>query len=229
MRHRFVLVVGFLALPPMSAADKPESIPGWGELSDPDADCKVKVEKERLEVKVPGAAHDYAGELMRWNAPRVMSRVEGDFIVEVKVSGKFTPAAESTIQNRRSYNGAGILLIQDKDNHLSLQRGAVNLGDRVRHYANFELRRGAELVTSLYENELEDKPVFLRVERHGNKVHGLSSHDGVTWKSYEPIEVEFPKTIDVGVVGINSSTDPFECEFSGLSLFRKAEIKAPGR
>jgi regulation of enolase protein 1 (concanavalin A-like superfamily) len=232
MRHRsglLVVVVGLLALPSIWAADKPESIPGWGELTNPDADCKVKLEKERLTVKVPGAAHDFAGELMRWNAPRVMSRVEGDFIVEVQVSGKFTPAAESTIKNRLSYNGGGILLVQDKDNHLSLQRGAVNLGDRVRHYANFELRRGAELVISLSENELEDKPVFLRVERRGNKVYGLSSHDGVNWKAYDPIEVGFPKAIDVGVVGINSSADPFECEFEGLSLFRKGEIKPGGR
>lgn len=228
MRRRaslLVLAVGLLGLSPLWAADKPEPIPGWGEFTDPDGDCKVKAEKDRLTLKVPGVAHDFAGELKRWNAPRVLSRVEGDFIVEVQVSGKFNPAAESTIEGRRSYNGAGILLIQDKDNHLSLQRGVVHLGDRTRHYANFELRRNAELVTSLYENELEDKPVFLRVERRGNKVYGLSSHDGVNWKAYDPIEVEFPKAIDVGVVGINSSADPFECAFEGLTLFRKGEIK----
>jgi regulation of enolase protein 1 (concanavalin A-like superfamily) len=224
-----VLAAGFLALSPMRAADKPETIPGWGELTNPDGDCKVKAGKERLTVKIPGAAHDFAGELKRWNAPRVMSRVEGDFVVEVQVSGAFTPAAESTIRGRLSYNGAGILLVQDQDNHLSLQRGAVNLGDRVRHYANFELRRGAELVTSLFEIELEDKPVFLRVERRGGKVYGLSSHDGVNWKAYDPIEVEFPKAIDVGLVGISSSADPFECELEGLSLFRKTEIKPAGR
>jgi regulation of enolase protein 1 (concanavalin A-like superfamily) len=224
-----MLVCGLTSLPTMRAADKPESLPGWGELTDPDGDCKVKTDKGQLTVRVPGAAHDFAGELMRWNAPRVMSQVEGDFIIEVKVSGEFSPVAESTIAGRRSYNGAGILLVKDKNNHLSLQRGAVNLGDRVRHYANFELRKEADLATSLYEIELEDKPVVLRVERRGNKVYGLASHDGVTWKSYDPIEVDFPKSLDVGVVGINSSQAPFGCTFEGLSLFRRTEIKLPGR
>jgi regulation of enolase protein 1 (concanavalin A-like superfamily) len=210
-----------------TAGQPAEPLPGWGTPTDPDGDCKVRVQKKRLTMSLPGAAHDFAGELGRWNAPRVTSKVEGDFIVEVKVSGGFNPTADSSIPNRRGYNGAGILLIKDKENHLSLQRGAVNLDGRVRHYSNFELRRNAELVTSLYEVELEDKDTYLRVERRGDKVFGLASHDGINWKGYDPIEVDFPAALEVGVVGITSSKEPFACAFEGLTLFKKAGVKMP--
>jgi regulation of enolase protein 1 (concanavalin A-like superfamily) len=103
----------------------------------------------------------------------------------------------------------------------------VNLDGRVRHYSNFELRRNAELVTSLYEIELEDRDVVLRVERRGDKVYGLASHDGVTWKAYDPIEVDFPPALEVGVVGISSSREPFACAFEGLALFKRAGVKLP--
>jgi regulation of enolase protein 1 (concanavalin A-like superfamily) len=209
----------------MRADGRPEPIPGWGVPVDPDGDCQVKILKGRLAMRLPGEAHDFAGELERWNAPRVVSKVDGDFIIEVKVAGEFNPTADSFIPGRRGYNGAGILLIKDKDNHLSLQRGAVNLGGRVRHYSNFELRRNAELVTSLYEIELEDKDVYLRVERRGDKVYGLASHDRVTWKAYDPIEVDFPPALEVGVAGISSSKEPFSCSFGGLDLFRKSGVK----
>ena len=221
----WVVAAGLVALPVVRAQDRP--VEGWGTLTDPDGDCKVKAQKNRLTMSLPGAAHDFAGELRRWNAPRVMSRVEGDFIIEVKVSGTFNPTADSSIPGRRGYNGAGILLVKDNDNHLSMQRGAVNLDGRVRHYANFELRRGAELVTSLYEVELEDKDVYLRVERRGDKVYGLASHDRVTWKNYDPIEVDFPPALAVGVVGISSSKEPFACGFADLALFKKTGVKLP--
>jgi regulation of enolase protein 1 (concanavalin A-like superfamily) len=213
---------------PPAAAARPAApalvITGWGTVINPDGDCKFEADKGRVTVSVPGTAHDFAGELKRWNAPRVMFGVKGDFILEVKVSGKFDPVAESTIEGRRSYNGGGILLVKDKDNHLSLQRGAVHLDDKVRHYANFELRRGAELDISLYEIELEDKDVYLRVERRGKKVYGMVSHDGVTWKSYDPIEVDFPASLEAGVEVINSAKAPFKCSFEGLSLFRKTNV-----
>jgi regulation of enolase protein 1 (concanavalin A-like superfamily) len=226
-----ILAIGWLGFAVAGAEDKPAPvIPGWGTVSDPDGDCEIKADKGRVTASVPGKAHDFAGELKRWNAPRVTFEVKGDFIFEVKVSGKFEPVAESTIEGRRPYNGAGILLVKDKDNHLSLQRGAVYLDDnKVRQYANFELRRGAELAISLYEIELEEKDVYLRVERRGKKVYGMVSHDRVNWKSYDPIEVDFPATLEAGVEVINSAKSPFQCSFEGLSLFRKATIRPAAR
>lgn len=207
----------------VQADEKPGTkIPGWGEVVDPDGDCKIQRDKDKITITIPGKAHDYAAELQRWNAPRIMGEIKGDFIVEVKVSGTFRPSDVSTIAERRSYNGAGFLLIKDKDNYINLHKGAVYLNDRIRHYANFELRKDAELTISRYEVELDEQDTYLRLERRGNKFTAMASHDGVRWKIYdEPIEVEFPAELKLGVEARNSSDQSFRCSMEGLSIFRK--------
>lgn len=187
----------------------------WGEIAK-DGDCQIRVEKDKMIFDVPGTAHDFAAELKRWNAPHVLSEVEGDFVIDVKISGKFAPGQESTIEGRYPYNGAGLLLVQDEKNHLSLQRGAVRANGRVRHYLNFELRKNSADTVSRFSLGLDDQDTYLRIERCGNLIYGLGSADGAHWRSYEPIKVSFPKRLKVGVVAVTSSSEPFACAFEGL-------------
>jgi len=223
-----MLLVGLAGLSGFGALgqDKPAiAVRGWGEVVDPDNDCQIRVDGRKVVVTVPDAAHDYAGELKRWNAPRILTEVKGEFIIDVKVSGEFKPTDKSNIETRRGYNGADILLIKDKDNHLSLQRGAVNLDGKIRHYLNFELRKDAELATSLYEIELDDAAIYLRLERRGQKVYGMGSKDGINWKSYDPIDVDFPDVLTAGVEVINSSKSVFSCAFEDFAIFRNVKDK----
>ncbi len=194
---------------------------GWGEVIDPGHDCQVQMKDDEIRIEVPGTAHDFAAELRRWNAPRVLTPIEGDFVLEVKIRGAFQPAEPSTIEGRRPYHGAGLLLVQDEQNHLSLQRGAVLLGKRLRHYANFELRHGPGGKVSNYEFEIEDRDISLRVARRGNRILGMASQDGVNWRAFNPIVVDFPQAITVGVEAINSSQTPLSCSFHGLALYRE--------
>jgi regulation of enolase protein 1 (concanavalin A-like superfamily) len=209
------------------AGDKPGTkLKGWGEVIDPDRDCRVALDQGKLTVQTPGKAHDFAAELQRWNAPRIMGDVRGDFIAEVKVSGKFDPSMTSTIEGRRPYNGAGLLLVKDDKNHVSLHRGAVYLNNAVRQYLNFELRKDGELVTSRYEVDLEDQDTVLRLERRGSKVFALASTDGLHWKCYDdPIEVDFPEALKLGVEAVNSSDQPFRCALEGFAVFQRADGK----
>jgi hypothetical protein len=97
-RRLLLVAVGLLSSAGLAADQGPMlSIKGWGDIIDPDKDCTIGVEGEKVTVRVPGTAHDFAGELGRWNAPRVLSPAHGDFIIEVKVIGKFKPVDESTI------------------------------------------------------------------------------------------------------------------------------------
>jgi regulation of enolase protein 1 (concanavalin A-like superfamily) len=218
------LMACLLAVGAFAGDQKPgKHIPGWGDVSDPDRDCEITAAKGEVTIKVPGKAHDFAADIQRWNAPRILTPVKGDFIVEVKVAGELKPAAKSTIEGRRPYHGAGLLLVKDDDNYVSLHRGAVYLDDKVRHYANFELRHGGQLTVSRFELELDEQDTYLRVERRGGKFYALASHDGVHWKVYdEPIEVDFPEGLGVGVVAVSSSDQPFHCILEGFSVFRKA-------
>ena len=193
---------------------------GWNNVIDPDRDCQMETKNDTIHIDVPGTAHDFAAELQRWNAPRVLAQVDGDFVLEVKIHGAFQPAKPSTIEGRRPYHGAGLLLVQDKQNHLSLQRGAVLLGNRLRHYANFEWRHGPEAKVSNYEFDIEDRDISLRVARRGNRILAMASQDGVNWRAFNPIQVDFPQTLSVGVAAINSSKVPLSCSFHELSLYR---------
>jgi regulation of enolase protein 1 (concanavalin A-like superfamily) len=222
-RTGLVALLVCLFLVGVGAAEQPaRKVPGFGDLYDPDKDCDVGLGVAKLTVKVPSKAHDFAAELQRWNAPRVLSPAQGDFILEVKVGGELKPGENSTIPGRRPYHGAGLLLVKDKNNYVSLHRGAVYLDNRVRHYANFELRKDGDLAVSHYEVELEEQDTYLRVERRGSKFYALASHDGVHWKAYdEPIDVDFPAALRVGVEAVSSSDQPFRCTFEGLAIFRK--------
>ena len=221
-----IIAAGFLSAYSAGADDKPQlSVTGWGKISDPDDDCTIGLKNNSMTLAMPGTPHDFAAELERWNAPRIMSKVRGDFVVEVKISGAFNPVKPSTIEGRTPYNGAGILIVQDEKNYLSLQRAALFADGHIRHYLNFELRKDGDCTVSDYQMGLKDKDTYLRVERLGKKVYGMASQDGVHWRSYDPIEVDFPPSISVGVVAVNSSADGFNCAFEDLNLFRKVAQK----
>jgi hypothetical protein len=163
---------------------------GWGEVIDPDHDCQIDLDKGKVTMKVPGKAHDFAAELQRRNAPRILSEVGGDCILDVKVSGELKPSDTSTIEGRRSYNGAG-------------------------------------LTVSRYEVDLDNEDTYVRLERRGDKVFALGSHDHVHWKVYDdPIDIDFPYVVQVGVEAVSSSDKPFRCAFEEYAIFRKANGEA---
>lgn len=220
MISRRIAVLVLFACVADVAAQEGRTIPGWGMVIDPDGDCDIREDGGKLTIRVPGKAHDFAGELQRWNAPRVLRPVKGDFVLEVKVSGELKPSDTSTIETRRPYNGAGLMVMKDKNNHVSLHRGAVELNGMVRQYANFELRKDADLVISRYELELENKDAYLRLKRDGDKFYAEASYDGQTWQRYdEPIVVEFPAEVQVGVLAVNSSNEPFRCTLDNFKVF----------
>jgi len=214
---------------PILADDKEKAAPklkGWGQLIDPDRDCEVTAKGGSLQFKVLAKLHDYSSEIKVQNAPRVLRELKGDFIVEVKVSGEFKPGAEGTHPQRGGYHGAGLIVIKDKDNYISLHRGSIlNLDGQVHQYANFELRKGGERTNSQSEIQIPDEDTYLRLERRGNRICNATGPDGVHWTSYEPIELEMPETIQFGFVGINTSKVPLSFKFLDLAVFTKAEAE----
>jgi regulation of enolase protein 1 (concanavalin A-like superfamily) len=208
----------FVLVASSTFGDEPRDIASVGTIIDPDNDCTIRDSAGKLVITVPGKAHDFAAELERWNAPRVLSDVQGDFTITVKISGKFAPADPSTIDGRKAYNGAGILVVVDDHNHLSLQRGTFSTGNGFRHYLNFELRKNSECTVSKFGVDIDNTDAFLRLERVGNQIYGLTSSDGVHWRSYEPITVDFPSTVKVGVEAINSASSEFSCAFEGYKV-----------
>ena len=57
-------------------------------------------------ITIPGKDHSLAVERGQMNAPRVLQEVEGDFIVQVKVSADFPKQTKSVVEGRRPFHSA---------------------------------------------------------------------------------------------------------------------------
>lgn len=198
----------------------------WGQVTDPDGDCKIAQDGDRVTIEVPGTPHDLSAELNLLNAPRILREVEGDFIAEVRVGGRVLPGGDPTIPIRTPFNGTGLLVWGPGSTYLRVERAAVlrrtaadPAGPRVPfQYASFEMRvDGQSAANGVLE--IPDEAVVLRIERRGRHLIGTASVDGVEWKPIGRHELDLPARLRVGVAAINSASEPFRAELEGFRVF----------
>jgi regulation of enolase protein 1 (concanavalin A-like superfamily) len=204
----------------------PQALPRWGQIIDPDRDCQFRLDGGRLTISVPATRHDLAAETGGLNAPRVLRDIEGDFIVQVKVSGNVVHNGDRTAKQNAPYHGAGLLLWQDQRNYLRLERAAIHREDGVVHYVHFELRKDGEPFNSP-SAEISDQEFSLRAERRGGRECGAISPDGARWHYLNPLPVTFPPGIKLGVAAINTSTERFNPAFLELEVYKKEPDRGP--
>jgi regulation of enolase protein 1 (concanavalin A-like superfamily) len=206
----------------LSAQNKDSTSPlGWGEYVDPGKDCKVVRDGDTVTIDVPGKLHDLCPAIRKVNAPRILGEVRGDFIAEVEARGDVHPAGASTRPEVAPYNGVGLLLWQDADNLVRLERAAILRDGKLLSYVNFERHHGSDPTTG-QPLEIQDHPVRLRLERHGDQVVGSVSYDGVRWTGLEPFSMQLPATVKVGVAAVNTAKQPFQAQVKGFELFTRA-------
>ena len=202
------------------------SLSGWGKIADPDHDCKFFLAEEELLIHVPGSAHahDLAAEIHSTNAPRVLQSVKGDFTIEVRVDGRYEPGSESTKAGRTGYNGAGLVVMLDPNNVVTLARAALQNSDNApQPYANFEIRVNGELerIGLTGDQHLpKASPIILQLQRRGTKITAATSNDGTIWYvlGAKEIPATWPKKLQTGIVAISTSTAEFNPRFSNLKI-----------
>jgi len=205
----------------------PRALQGWGEVIDPDGDCKFSVEGEKLTIAIPGTDHALSVERGQMNAPRVLRDVEGDFVAQVKVSGPFPTQAQGVVPTRRPFHGAGLLLWQDPENFIRLERAELVVPGRNMSYASFELRRGGrfERQGNAAELPVTGEELFLRLERRNGLVFGSVSSDGDHWTALRPMAVDLPRALRVGIVAGHNTSTPFRPRFEGFTLSPSAQTE----
>jgi regulation of enolase protein 1 (concanavalin A-like superfamily) len=204
------------------------NLPGWGRAVDPDGDCQFFIDRGTLLINVPGSAypHDLAAEINRTNAPRVLQQVNGDFTVQVRVDGRFSPGTESTQANRLAYNGAGLVAMADPQNVVTLARAVIQKpGEGPAPYANFEIRGNGHLLRIGLTDDHPlpiTGPVFLRLQRRGSEMIGEASLDGIHWDTLgsKDLPTHWPKALHIGVVAISTSTEEFDPRFSKFRIVK---------
>jgi regulation of enolase protein 1 (concanavalin A-like superfamily) len=204
-----------LAAPLREGAKNP-----WGTFEDPDKDCEFRADDGALTITVLGKDHDLGIERGKMNAPRAMQPIDGDFTIEVKVSGKFEPRQMNN-NDRRAYNGAGFFLRKDDNNYIRLDRATFWDGMMNHVYANFEIRTDGQierfgLATDLALDNAKD--TWLKIERHGNDFKAFATQEAGKWHALGSKTMEAPTRIQAGIAAINTSLETFTPRFSDLEL-----------
>lgn len=207
---------------------KEKTLEGWGTIANQRKDCKFTVKDDRLTITVPGTPHNLNKQISDLSAPRVLTDVEGDFTIQVKVSGDFDPSPISTVAPRgKAYNGAGLLLWVNEDLFLRLERNLwVNApGNTQCHPPMFEvLVRGAPTGTSpapAPASFFNTPATWFQLERTGGSVSGSLSHNGTDWKPCGTVTMDLPKKVSIGVAAVNTSRKQFTATFEELKLTTK--------
>jgi hypothetical protein len=226
--HRYlfaILIVGLVGTVLAADDEKPRSIKGWGKVIDTAGDCSVKGDENRLTIEVPGGTHDLGPFPRGLHAPRVLKEVEGDFSVQVKVTGDFRPGEELAPPAPSPFNGAGLLIWQDSKNFIRLERNAWWPPDGggyacypplFEYYWKGQFQYTNPNVTRA--SFFKGRSTWLKLERRGGKVSASYSHDGKEWTEVKQIDVDLPRKVQVGVAAVNTSTKPFVVRFQELAL-----------
>jgi hypothetical protein len=166
---------------------------------------------------------------------RLLRDVEGDFVVQVRVRGAFHRDVGKHIQ----VQGAGIVLTDGKS-FFRLEQAAF--GEAMRSPTDppggiflevpfrEEGSRGYQKQAHYDGCPPLEMPVYLRLERQGDRLAAAFSEDGIRWAP-RPIvlwskdllgdswQVDWPRKVKVGLVAHNTFVrGVFKAEFSGFKL-----------
>jgi hypothetical protein len=195
-------------------------VDGWGTAIDPDRDCSIHRDGEKLVIELPNKPHDLTPFSRLFNVPRVVRQVEGDFEVQVKVEGDFKPSGPSERLVDEPSNGAGLIVLGDGQEHIILDRMAFLRKGRLVNSVEFA-QRGGNGGRGNRNPQLGSTTKYLRLTRKGKQVLASASSDGKEWTALKPIDSQLPDRVKVGVVAINTSKEPFSATFSEFKIEAK--------
>ncbi len=202
------------------APQDPNLIKGWGRWQDPDRDCRTRIDAGKLLVWIPGTAHDLSVEQNQMNAPMILQETQGDFDIEVKISGTFTPG-EAAVQGRTPYQGAGLVVALDNNNYLRLERAVYVGGGQGHHYVNFEVRLNGQISRIGQSTDFpvpENVPVILRLKKRGNQVQGQVNITGENWEQVGIKTFTDGAKFQAGVAAVNATTAPLTVQFENIKV-----------
>ncbi len=140
------------------------------------------------------------------DAPRLVKRVSGNFVLQVRVRGEF----------RDNYNGAGLLVYAGRDAVIRFERGnqGADGGQRVWILGYQNQRETGRLYIPYTAND-----VYLKLARNGNQFIGYASSDGANWIKVGALNATLPTSVETGLALVNQhNNNVFRATFSELEL-----------
>ncbi|WP_167546585.1 TlpA disulfide reductase family protein [Stieleria maiorica] len=214
-----------LLIPSAHAADHLYgTIDGWGQMVDPDGDCRFQVGKNGVTVGFGPGPHGLDAESNRMNAPRVLRSISGDHSVSVIVQGNL-PLPELPY----AYVSGGLILIQDLRSYIRLERASFIRNGKKSFYTNFEQRIDAKRTRM---GRFADYPldaardVELRLEISGSIVRGLVRHVGEEWHEMGTAKVPAGRNFHAGISGVKTIPDEVDVTFSDFRIQPARSVEA---
>jgi regulation of enolase protein 1 (concanavalin A-like superfamily) len=209
-----------------------------GPLIDPEKDCKLTKSDDDLKIKIDvpgGKVRSLAPYIVNrlnkkkplHNAPMSLVDVDGDFAALVEVTGDIS--AGTTLPKDRqgnaipfTFQSAGLLLYQDKDNFVRIERSAGVAVETLQpiHKVLFEVVKDGQQVPNEAYPAVQEGPVSLLLMRRKGKVMvGASFNLGSPPQAFRMIELDLPTKVKVGLSASNISAKPFTANFENFALF----------
>jgi regulation of enolase protein 1 (concanavalin A-like superfamily) len=220
-----------------SAAKPAQVIPGWGMVTDEAGDCHVLFDDGKLTIHVPGTDKEHMLEEhpLCVPAPRILAPLSGDFVLQVKVNGSCTPESDCGQRYFGAWAAAGLVVIADGRNFVSLMRNAheceCSRGEPPRKEVwrewSVNLRFNVCVdgkTESLNMSETifpgESEAVWLRLTRSGNLFKSAFSMDGEHWipgpVRMQTAPVWQKNSLTGGVAAVSGTTTDFSPVLSGF-------------
>lgn len=189
-----------------------------GPLIDPLGDCTVQAGGGGVTIVVPPKLHIFDPDRGVVNAPRALTEVAGDFVALVTVAGNIRPGTKPLENLPFTFQGAGLLLWQDPDNYVRVERAASYSGDRgAVSQILLESRKDGKPGRGVLLN-VRDATLTLRMERHGVNINCTYTSDGKTWLPIKNSALTFLPKVSVGISASNASARPFPARFEAFKL-----------
>jgi S1-C subfamily serine protease len=226
----------------MIKAAQHRSVSMLGPLMDPDKDCTLTKDEENLKIKIeiPGKLHTLSPEITTrknrrvalHNAPITLTDVEGDFAAVVEVTGEISPGS-ATPKDRQGHiipftvQSAGLILYQDKDNFLRLERAGSVVTDSLTpvHRLIIEaVKEGKQAMHPIYLDVPEKNTLLILVKRKGRVQCLFSPNGGQTVVGFHEFALDLPGKLRVGLTAANVSAKPFTATFENFSVINDATM-----
>ncbi len=223
---------------------RPKSFSMLTTFVDPSKDCKLEKDEEAMKFRilVPGnKVHTLATYAVSridkkkslHNAPMVLAEVEGDFLAMVEVTGEMSPG--STLPKDRqgndlpfTFNGAGLVLYQNKDNFVRLERTAGIAVDSLQsiHKVLIEIvKDGKHLdTTNIYWPVKEGNVQLIMIRRKGKARFQFRESDALVSFASPEFELDLPKKVKLGLTASNISAKPFTANFDDFAVVNDATL-----
>lgn len=197
------------------APPRPEGVAvgEWGTFVSPLEDCRFEYKERRAKLVVGPGDHTLDIERNVMTAPRVLRPVRGNFNYQVDVSGIALPESDSVIPTRRPFIGAGIVVWNNRQNYIRLERaGVTGVDNRQSNYASFEHRKEGDIVKagSSRDGLLTTVHTTFLVRRIGSRIHAWAANTPAPLKYIGAIRVDWPDELQIGVVGNNGTEGELE-------------------